>query len=551
MDIKEFLIEMIKLIRPKSYNKLTRLIVVAGLLLISPPLLTSILHIFISTITQKNLISKYDILWGFLLVIIGLIYNILSRRINNPKTGEGGTIINQNTYNISYSSNNLKTTEENDYDETIKYIKINEKDYAYVKLYDTLIGIIYWDNKKNLGIFRYYPDFFKTKLEPSPLLMPVKIEESYYFPELTSNTYKGLPGMFSDSLPDSYGERLITSFFESKGVSFVNVNPVKKLLYMGKHGMGALEYSPYANGKIDKSVSVDITELIELSKEFQNNINQIFQSSNLHYETIQNLVKIGTSAGGAKPKFIIGYNSETHDICTGQGEIPAGYNHWILKISGEFWGGVEYAYYRMACEAGIKMSESFLLEENSRSHFMTRRFDRLNGNKKVHMLTLAAIAHFDDLHVRNYSYEQVFEVMNRLDLDKDDVIQMYKLMVFNVFARNYDDHTKNISFLMDEKGKWKLAPAYDIAFNYDSNSQWVCKHQMAINNKYENITKYDLVNIGVHQGIDKCEEIIEKVSSTVSNWRKFANEANVCDDLTNYIESKILTIDDITKEILL
>ncbi len=410
------------------------------------------------------------------------------------------------------------------------------------------MGIIIWDKKKNVGLFNYHPDFLKTKLEPSPLLMPVTAEKVYSFPNISKNTYKGLPGVLSDSLPDSYGERLIDSFFAYRGISSIDVNPVKKLLYIGKRGMGALEYTPYANGKIDASVPVDITELIEFSKKALNDSFKLFQKSTLHDETIQNLVKIGSSAGGAKPKVVIGYNSETGEICTGQTEIPLGYNHWILKASTWEEGKIEYSYYKMACAAGIKMSESILLEESNGAHFMTRRFDRNNGNKKIHMQTLAAIAHFDNMHSRNYSYEQVFDVMNRLNLDRKDIVQVYRLMVFNVLARNYDDHTKNISFLMDEKGNWKLAPAYDITFCYSPDNEWMCKHQMAINKKYEGVTKYDLVNIGISQGINECEIIINEVSVAVSDWEKYALESNVSITTIESIKSSILTIDDISSE---
>ncbi len=273
-------------------------------------------------------------------------------------------------------------------------------------------------------------------------------------------------------------------------------------------------------------------EIFDERKNFQADFNKDREKALL------DIIKVGTSAGGARAKAVIAFNEKTSEIRSGQADVPDNFFHWIIKFDGvklkEFgdprgYGRIEFAYYKMASDCGIIMNECRLLEENGRAHFITKRFDRLNGNEKLHLQTLCAIAHYDYNDPNSYSYEQAFQVMRHLKLHYPDAEQLFTRMVFNVIAKNLDDHTKNISFLMDRSGVWKLSPAYDITFAYNPESKWTRRHQLSINGKRDEITKVDLLKVGKEMNIKKAKEIIERIKTVVSGWEKYAKECGVPD----------------------
>ena len=379
--------------------------------------------------------------------------------------------------------------------------------------------------------------FSEKKIEPSPNKMPTDDNvERFSFPNISRTTYSGLPGMLSESLPDHFGNKIIDAWLAKMGRSFADWNPVERLSYIGKRGIGALEYSPILNGKLDESVAVDIIELVEISRKMFNQHSRAqYKISELYdSELLRDLLRVGSSAGGSRPIGLIAINEKTNEIRSGQGNVPDGYEHWIIKIDcaakeeqTKGFGQIEYAYYKMASAAGIDMSECRLLNVNGAMHFISRRFDRQSKNRKLHLQSLSSLAHFDHNHAGQYSYEDCFNIMQRLNLPNHDFEQQYRRMVFNVIARNLDDHTKNIAFLMDEKGVWRLGPAHDVTYMYDPFGHWTSAHQMTINGKRIDHTRADLINIGLQIGLSNCEEIVSEIVQAVSEWYNYASMAGV------------------------
>lgn len=372
----------------------------------------------------------------------------------------------------------------------------------------------------------------------------------YTFPELARKSFHGLPGMLADSLPDKFGNIVIRTWLSAQGRSEESFNPVERLCYTGKRGMGALEYIPARGPLMDGDASIQIDRLVQLASD----ILQAREDIHVPYNenAMRELIKVGSSAGGARAKAIIAWNEKTKDIRSGQVQAGEGYGYWIIKFDIENGNGdkegedgnqytrIEYGYYLMAVSAGIVMNESRLFEENGRCHFMTRRFDRdpLTG-AKIHMQSLGGLAHFDFNAPGAYSYEQVAEVMRKLRLTMPEITQFFRRMVFNVLGRNQDDHVKNVSFLMDRKGIWRLSPAYDMTYSYNPGGEWTETHQMRINGKQDNITRADLVASGSSMGIRKgeAERIIEEVAASVSRWSEFARKAKLRDDLAEKVRN--------------
>lgn len=406
-----------------------------------------------------------------------------------------------------------------------------------VNIWDKNVGILLWDKNRDVSIFEYEPSFLKSGLEIAPLVMPLRSAagQRYVFPENKNKCFKGLPGIFADSLPDAYGNQIIEDWFVSRGVSGVDISPLDRLCYVGKRAMGALEYFPAVNDELETSSVIEIQLLTELAQKILNE-REAFQTSLKNEDKkIIDILKVGTSAGGAKPKAIIAYNPKTKEVRSGQVKAPDGFGYYLLKFDGVEnkklsdnpvgIGNVEYAYYKMALDCGINISESTLLIEGDYSHFMTKRFDRTGEGEKIHMQTLSAIAHMDrDIP---QSYERAFQVMRMLRLPSPDITEFFRRMVFNVVARNHDDHTKNHSFLMDNKGKWSLAPAYDLSFAYSAGGRWTGQHQMSLNGKRDNFEYNDLLTVGKRQNISNCEMIIDKTIEIVSQWKKYALDAGV------------------------
>ena len=364
-------------------------------------------------------------------------------------------------------------------------------------------------------------------------------DRKFFFPALNKETFQGLPGLLADALPDKFGNSIIDTWLARVGRDRLSFNPIERLCYTGRRGMGAMEFFPaIADKKYDKSEPVDIAKLGSLAQEVMREyqvLNVTLKGSEKeHASAIIDILRVGTSAGGARPKAVIALNSEAN-IVSGQGEVPEGYEYWILKFDGvtdleigdsRGHGRIEYAYYLMAISAGINMTECRLLQENGRAHFMTRRFDRVAG-KKLHMQSLCGIAHYDFNMAGAYSYEQVFEVMRRIRLSKTDMVEQYRRMIFSVIARNLDDHTKNIAFLMGEDGEWSLSPAYDVIYSHNPHGRWTNQHQMSIRGKRDHFTYDDLVFVGQLIGLKKPELVIGEVKAAVENWAVFASEAGV------------------------
>ena len=422
--------------------------------------------------------------------------------------------------------------------------------FADVYVWGIHAGTIVWDESRQTGNFEYTPDFVQLGLELSPLMMPLQARRVYQFPNLSDDTFIGLPGLLADALPDAFGKALLDRWLTSVGRTFAN--PIERLCYQGKRSMGALEFVPAQDNYLERGTQLEIDSLVEVAREVLDAKKQL--DVNLNEDTkeaIANIIRVGTSAGGQRAKAVIAYNDTTGEVRSGQIEAPEGFQHWLLKLDGvtnaelgdpKHYGQIEYVYYLMAREAGINMAECRLLEENGRAHFMTRRFDRINGNEKVHMQTLCGMAHYDYKMLRAYSYEQVFQVMRRLRLPYGQAEEMYRRMVFNVMARNQDDHTKNISFLMDRQGKWSLSPAYDLSWAYNPAGAWTSKHQMSVNNKWDDIGRYDLLAVAKNVNIRHAELIIEQVNEAVNQWPRLAKEQGIPRNLIEKIGKTLPTL---------
>ncbi|MFD2562253.1 type II toxin-antitoxin system HipA family toxin [Aquimarina rubra] len=410
-------------------------------------------------------------------------------------------------------------------------------DVIKITLWDQELGALSWDTNKKYASFEFFSDFLKNNWDVSPIHMPIRNSEKriYSFPRLNEDTFKGLPGMLSDVLPDDFGNRLIDQWLLLNNIPKAQFTPLDRLCYIGTRGMGALEFQPARNIGKKIASSVEIDKLVTLAQKVLNSREQI-ELNISDTEHLNELIKVGTSAGGQRAKAIIAYNSKTNEIRSGQTDVPKGFEHYLFKFDGvndvslgdpQGYGRIEYAYYLMALDCGIHMEHSQLFEEHDRAHFMTKRFDRLPDNEKVHMQTLCSIAHFDYKSPGAYSYENAFEVMRQLRLPHQDAIQLYKRMLLNVIARNQDDHTKNISFLMDKQGVWKLAPAYDITYSYNPTGIWTSTHQMSINGKRGGFTIKDLLAVGNKISYKKSKEAIQQVLDVVGNWNYYASIAGI------------------------
>lgn len=412
---------------------------------------------------------------------------------------------------------------------------------ALVKIWDKLVGAVLWDENTQLATFEFDPTFAQNNWDLSPILMPLdeikRGNRLFSFPRLNPETFYGMSGLLSDALPDKFGTTLINAWLATQGRTPNSINPVERLCYMGKRGMGALEFEPAFHPKQNTASHIEIDALVEIARTVLNQregFTTILNEGNS--KGLEDIIKVGTSAGGARAKAIIAYNPSTNEVRSGQVAAPKGFSHWLIKFDGISdaqlstplgFGRIEFAYYKMAIDCGIEMSECAIFEENGRAHFMTKRFDRAKGKEKLHFQSLCGIAHFDFSQTNAYSYEQAFQVMRTLRLPYQSAEQLYRRMVFNVVARNLDDHTKNIAFLMNKAGEWRLAPAYDLTWSYDPNSIWVSKHNLSINGKRDNITKDDLLKVGKEMSIKQPINIINQVIETIKNWNNYAEKAGV------------------------
>lgn len=419
---------------------------------------------------------------------------------------------------------------------------------AKVYIWGEYAGAVLWNENTATATFEYEPSFVNKGWDLSPLMMPINENRAHSFRDLSKDTFMGLPGLLADALPDSYGKALLDRWLVSLGRTFAN--PVERLCYQSKRSMGALEFIPAKDDYLDKSSVIEISSLVQVAAEVLSDKSNL--ETNLKEDTKEaliNIIKVSTSAGGQRAKAVIAYNDTTGEVRSGQLDAAEGFDHWLLKLDGvtnavlgdpQHYGKIEYAYYKMALKAGIEMTECRLLEENGRSHFMTKRFDRRGGNEKIHMQTLCGMAHYDYKMLHAYSYEQAFQVMRRLRLPYGQAEQMFKRMVFNVIARNQDDHTKNISFLMDKTGTWMLSPAYDMSWAYNPKGEWTSHHQMSINNKWDNITRADLLAVAEAMHIKKADSIINEICDAVSMWPIVAKELDIPYNMIAMIDDTLL-----------
>jgi len=421
-------------------------------------------------------------------------------------------------------------------------------DVAKVNMFGQPVGTFRWDDRYDVARFEYDNSFVGRGLEPSPLMMPVREGRVYSFAGLDRETYKGLPGMLADSLPDTYGRALFDRWLALTGRT--SSNPIETLCFLGKRCMGALEFEPAMDITFDTNALFEIDSLVKVASDALAEKSSLGVNLNDDKKAaIAEILRLGTSAGGQRAKAIIAYNKETGEVRSGQVEAPAGFDYYLIKLDGVSatagfketgnHGRLEYSFYKLAKACGIDMTDCSLIEENGRAHFLTKRFDRNNG-KKIHMQTLCGIAHFDYRIHRAYSYEQAFNVMRALRLPYSAAQEMFRRMVFNVVVRNQDDHTKNISFLMGEDGVWRLSPAYDMGYAYNPNGGWTATHQMSINGKVDDISRQDLLAFAHQNNIKDAAMIIDEIAEVASHWPDLAKECGVPKKMTEAIVSNMI-----------
>jgi len=423
---------------------------------------------------------------------------------------------------------------------------------AEVKLWGRTIGAVNWDSQNEYANFEYDKAFIKSNIQIAPLTMPLS-EEIYSFPSLNKETFKGLPGLLADSLPDKFGNALINKWLEGQGRSKESFNPVERLCYVGTRGMGALEYYPAVKFGGKKSKKVDVDALVQLASDVLTNretLNKSFTPEERD-EAMRDILRVGTSAGGARAKAIIAWNTETNEVRSGQVDNDEGFTYWLLKFDGvkgnkdkeledpEGYGLIEYAYYQMALKAGIQMNRCEILSENNRNHFMAKRFDRTDSGEKIHMLSLCALKHYDFNMAGAYSYEQAFHTIRQLELSMSSIEEQYRRMVFNIIGRNQDDHVKNIAFLMDKSGDWSLSPAYDMTYSYNPDGEWTSQHQMSVNGKRDNFDLDDLIECAetISMKRNTALEIVKQVQEAVSDWPEIAEGIKIPDKTIKQIRN--------------
>ena len=423
---------------------------------------------------------------------------------------------------------------------------------ARVILWGSVVGAVTWLEDREVGVFQYAPDFLDSGIQLSPLMMPLG-EFPYEFPALARNTFRGLPGLLADALPDRYGHAIIDAWLASQGRTAASFHPVERLCYVGSRGMGALEFEPATLGPPTSKRAVEIASLVGLANRILDErarLGGAFSGVD-DQEAVNDILRVGTSAGGARAKAVLAWNPRTGEFRSGQVDAGAGFEHWLMKFDGvtsprdpelaspEGYGNIEYAYHLMAVEAGIEMTKCRLHREGGRSHFMTRRFDRTPKGGKIHMQSLGAIAHLDYRQPASHSYEQAIQVMRRLELPRQDLEQQVMRAIFNVVGRNCDDHVKNIAFLMNRRGEWRLSPAFDISYAWNPRGEWTSRHQMSVNGERDDIKRDDLIALANAAQIKKARanELIDRVIDVVRRWPDFAAKADVADSRVKEIQA--------------
>jgi serine/threonine-protein kinase HipA len=423
---------------------------------------------------------------------------------------------------------------------------------ARVVLWGSVVGAITWLEDREVGVFQYAPDFLRSGIQLAPLMMPLG-EFPYEFPALARNTFKGLPGLVADSLPDKYGNAIIDAWLASQGRTAASFHPVERLCYVGSRGMGALEFQPATIGPPTSKRAIEVASLVNLANKILDErarFGGAFSGGD-DREAINDILRVGTSAGGARAKAILAWNPKTNEFRSGQVDTGEGFEQWLMKFDGiissrdeevatpKGYGKIEYAYHLMAVEAGLEMTMCRLHHEGGRSHFMTKRFDRSANGGKRHMQSLGAMAHYDYRQPASYSYEQAIQVIRRLGLPREDMDQQVLRAIFNVVARNCDDHVKNIAFLMNRRGEWRLSPAFDISYAWNPSGEWTSRHQMSVNGKRDGFDREDLLVLAKAADIKRAraEQMVKRVIEAVRRWPDFAEKAGVDDAQVKKIQA--------------
>ena len=422
---------------------------------------------------------------------------------------------------------------------------------AEVWLWGTRIGAVSQARGEQFAIFEYEPAFVGSGIELAPLEMSLDSGRRFRFAGLALESFSGLPGLLADSLPDRYGNALIDAWLATQGRGPDSLDSVERLCYIGRRGMGALEFRPATGPRPAKSHAIEVAALVDLAAEVMAQRSDLATSLAKpgREQALKEILRVGTSAGGARAKALIALNPETNEVHSGQLDVEPGFEQWILKFDGiqddtrdlgasRGYGAIEWVYAQMARNAGIEMAECRLLSENGRRHFMTRRFDRTAEGSKLHMQSLAALAHLDYRQPGANSYEQAFQVIRRLDLPMDAVEQQFRRMIFNVVSRNQDDHVKNIAFLMDRRGRWSLSPAFDVVYAFNPEGRWTSQHQMSINGKRGGFTMADFRKVAATASIrrGKSEDIVDEVTEAVAGWAELSGEAGIAAERIEQIE---------------
>lgn len=405
-----------------------------------------------------------------------------------------------------------------------------------VKLYNETIGAVEWNDNRGSSTFQYSTSFLNSNIEPSPLMMPT--QERIFETSRDHKNFHNLPYLLSDSLPDDFGNIMMKEWLRQRQISIDSINPVDRLSYVGRRGMGALEYEPIKHSS-ESEYNVNVGDIVKVAEKVLERKKET-SYNDIDRDSLSDILRIGTSAGGARAKALIAIkankNGEILEIRPGDIIQPKGYSYWLLKIDGanentlgegEGLGKIEYAYYLLAKKCGITISESRLYEENNRFHFLTKRFDRTDQGEKIHMQTFGTLAGIDYRIPKATSYETLFRVMKRLRLPYNQFEQQYRRSIFNVVMRNHDDHVKNFSFLMDKSGKWQISPAYDVNYSYSQGGTWTNTHQSSINGKFDKFTREDLLTLGNNFGIKKAGDILDEIISIASEWPKIATDLDI------------------------
>ncbi|NTU70963.1 MAG: type II toxin-antitoxin system HipA family toxin [Coriobacteriia bacterium] len=432
-------------------------------------------------------------------------------------------------------------------------------DVAMVRFGSRDVGAVSFDTERGVGAFEFEPAFTQSGIELAPLKMPLS-RRIYAFPELDRAAFHGLPGMIADSLPDDFGNAVLDAWIAGQGRSKADVTPLERLKYTGQRGMGALTYHPALRTKgLNASQHVEIETLVSIAQEVLDSRAEFGVDLGSRGQTdpdaMLELMSVGVSAGGARPKAVLAFNDDFTEVRSGQVDAPSGFTHYIMKFDGVSersanleafgdpmgFGAMEFVYHLMATACGIDMMPCRLLDEGERRHFITQRFDR-DGNSRRHVQTLSALAHVSYKQAGSYSYEEVFAAARELGLGAEDAMQLFRRMVFNVVARNHDDHSKNVSFMLDDTNTWRLAPAYDLAYSYKPDSDWVSSHWMRLNGKRDHFARedfYGFERLSPRFTKRVIDETIDETIESVSRWRDLAEEHGVPAALAETVDKNL------------